>query len=129
MTPCSTWAISVIETVSITEIVEGTWSPWRLKFTTNRNPVAGEMSIVAGKSPAVASPTSRSVPVSNLWTVPQGIPWAIDTYQWRPSGETRTPCGPSISFGRIPTGMRRTSSPPSGPKRTRSTVSSDSAAT
>ena len=54
----------------MTDTDDGTWSPWRLKFTANRNPVAGLMSIVAGKRPAVVSATSRSEPVSNLWIVP-----------------------------------------------------------
>ena len=77
----------------------GSIPPCRLKFTTNIRPVAGETSSVAGKSPSVTSPTHASVPVSYLWTLPKGSPWAMETYQWRPSGSTPMPCGPSISFG------------------------------
>ena len=66
MMPCSTCAISLMETVSITDIVLGTMSPCRLKFTTNRNPVSGLISILAGNRPACVSATERSVPVSYL---------------------------------------------------------------
>ena len=108
-------ATSVIVSTSTAEMLPGSMPPCRLKLTANSSPVAGETSSVAGNSPRVTSPTHASVPVSYLWTLPNGSPCARDTYQWRPSGPTAMPCGPSISLGKLPTGIVLTTSAPPGP--------------
>ena len=115
MTPVSMRATSVIVSTSTAEMLLGSIPPWRLKLTAYSRPVAGETSRVAGKRPSVTSPTHASAPVSYLWTLPKGSPWASETYQWRPSGATPMPCGPSISLGYLPTAIVRTTSAPPGP--------------
>src|ERR1043166_1162745 len=76
--------------------------------------------------PTGTRPRSESVPVANFQTDPRGVPWAIETYQNRPSGETATLCGPSGSAGSTPTGIPRTFRHPAGPTSIRVTVSADS---
>ena len=87
------------------------------------------MSRVAGNIPTFTSPSHSSVPVSYLWIEPNGLPWAIETYQWRPPAEMLMPWGPSISAGKLPTVIVFVTSMPEGPNRIRDTSSSDSAQT
>src|SRR4051794_380013 len=72
-------ATSVMVAVETTETDEGTMSPCRLKFTTKTNWPSAVMSIVAGKYPSVALPTTESSLVEYFQSDPNGRPWAIET--------------------------------------------------
>ena len=85
--------------ISTAETELAAMGPCRSKLAAYSRRVAAAMSSVAGYIPNVTSPTHASVPVSYLCTLPNGTPWAIDTYQCRPSGSTAMPCGPSVSAG------------------------------
>ena len=105
-------------------------SPCRLKLATTRNWPLGVMPMVAGKRPASARATRVSAPVANFHTYPYGVPCAMVRYQNAPSGETVSPCAPSLSAGMIPTGISfSTSAPAPGRNTTRLTMSDDSLAT
>ena len=92
-------ATSVIVGACTIDTLDGTGSPCRLKLTTKRNCPSGVRPIVAGNSPRFTRPTSESPSVVNFHTLPNGVPCASETYQYRPSGETVMPCGPSTSAG------------------------------
>ena len=113
-----------------TDRSEGTMSPCRLKLATTRNWPLGVIPMVAGKSPSSARATRVSGPASNFHTYPYGVPCAMVRYQKSPSGETASPCAPSLSAGMIPTGISfSTATPKPGRKTTLLTMSDDSLAT
>ena len=62
-------------------------------------------------------------------STPYGVPCAVVTYRWRPSGEAATPCGPSGSASMTPTWLVRTTCTPSGPSTTSASWSADSLTT
>ena len=105
ITPVSTLLTSIISSGSTIDIVLGSCSPCRLKFTTYNSPVTVDICIVAGNNPNSTRSTILSEPVSYLYTWPNGNPWARDRYQYLPSGDMVRPWGPSISSGHTPTGI------------------------
>src|SRR6185436_7227975 len=72
-------ATSVIVCVETTETDDGTMSPCRLKFTTNRKLPSGVTSSVAGKRPRVVLPMSELSLVEYFQTEPNGRPCAMET--------------------------------------------------
>jgi hypothetical protein len=60
--------------------------------------------MVVGNISTGARPTSVSPCTAIFHSEPYGVPCATVTYQKRPSGDTVTLCGPSISEGMTPTG-------------------------
>src|SRR5678815_5533988 len=101
-------------------------SPWKSEFGTYAHSPSGESPIVVGNIPTFTRPSSESVPVEHFHTAPYGVPWAIDTYQNRPSGETATLCGPLSSLAMSLTEISLTFRQPLGPTSIRETTSPDS---
>src|SRR5260221_13527180 len=98
-------------------------SPWKSELGTHAHPPSGERPTVVGNAPTCTRPSSESVSVENFQIEPYGVPWAMETYQNRPSGETATLCGPSGSVGMTPTGTSRTFRHPAGPTSIRGAMS------
>src|SRR6266498_4712234 len=84
------------------------WSPWKSEFATKASSPSGVSEMVVGNISTGAFPTTVSAPAAIFQRLPYGVPWAIVTYQYFPSGETVTLCGPSMSTGMTPTGTTRT---------------------
>ena len=72
-------AISIISPVSTTETLDGSISPWRLKFTTQAKKPSGLTCTVAGKLPSSTRPTASLVEARNFQRLPNGLPCAIET--------------------------------------------------
>src|SRR5216684_6189458 len=86
-----------------TSFVRG-WSPYKSELATKASSPSGVTEIVVGNTSTGARPTSVSPSTAIFQSDPNGVPCAIVTYQYRPSGETVTLCGPSMSEGMMPTG-------------------------
>src|SRR5215207_4568364 len=87
----------------MTDTLEGTISPCRLKFTANAYRPSGVTSMDAGKLPRkIGSPTSVSGPSAYFQYLPSGEPWPVVMWRYLPSREICRPCGPSDSVAISP---------------------------
>src|SRR5207245_10355756 len=77
------------------------WSPWKSELATNASSPSGVSEMVVGNISTGALPTSVSPSTAIFHSVPYGVPCAMVTYQYFPSGEMVTLCGPRSEERRV----------------------------